>query len=104
MSQQTRQDPGSTPVTIYGRTYHLRGDEDSGYLKELSAIVDEKMREVARTSSTADTLKVAILAGLNLADDYLKACRGEDHGAEASRGPDRRLARLVTLLDEALVE
>jgi cell division protein ZapA len=104
MSQETYRDPGVTPVTIYGRTYRLRGDEDPGYLKELAAIVDAKMREVARASSTADTLKVAILAGLNLADEYLKASRGETSGDTSSEGENERLARLVTLLDEALDE
>ena len=94
----------ATAVTIYGRTYHLRGSEDGEYLTELAALVDEKMREVVEGTGTADTLKVAILAGLNLADEYLKASRGEATGDASSGGEDERLARLVTLLDDALDE
>ena len=45
-----------TPVTIYGKTYHLRGDGDAGYLHELAQEVDRRMREVAETTGTADTL------------------------------------------------
>ena len=101
MSQQTT---AVTPVSIYGRTYRLRGDDDSAYLKELAAIVDAKMREVARASGTADTLKVAILAGLNLADDYLNASRENTSGAETPGRDAKRLEKLVTLLDEALAE
>jgi cell division protein ZapA len=91
-----------TPVTIFGRTYHLRGGDEPGHLTELADLVDEKMREVADATGTADTLKVAILASLNIADDYLKACR---QGAPPGGGlPARRLAKMVAILDEALAE
>jgi cell division protein ZapA len=92
----------STPVTIFGRTYHLRGGGAGGDLTELADLVDRKMREVADATGTADTLKVAILASLNIADDYLKASRGAgpaDHAAS-----DQRLTRMVALLDEVLAE
>ena len=100
MSERSSQVAGSTPVTIFGRTYHLRGDEDDAYLEELASYVDSKMREVADATGTADTLKVAILASLNIADDYLKA--GSDAAPRESKEAGTRLARMVTLLDEAL--
>jgi cell division protein ZapA len=89
-----------TPVTIFGRTYHLRGDEDPAYLQELAGLVDGRMREIAEATGTPDTLKVAILACLNVADDYLQASRGR--APRPDEGTARRLARMVTLLDEAL--
>jgi len=90
--------PAPTPVTIFGRTYYLRGDEDPGYLAELASEVDRKMREVAEATGTADTLKVAILAALNIADDCMQARRA----AGIPAGTEERLQSLVTLLDEAL--
>ena len=97
-------DDGPTAVTIFGRTYRLRGEGDEEYLKELAELVDDKMREVEAATGTADTLKIAILASLNIADDYLKASHGG--GTTSTRRSDsdreRRLARMVTLLDEAL--
>ena len=93
---------GSTPVTIYGRTYHLRGGGDPEYLMELASIVDGKMREIVEGTGTADTLKVAILASLNLADEYLKA--GLDEASSTDVRLEKRLGRMVTLLDEALAE
>jgi hypothetical protein len=75
----------STAVTIFGRTYHLRGDEDPQYLQLLAQRVDSRMR--------------AILASLNLADDSLKAGGG---ASKPSDDTHRRLAQLVIRLDEAL--
>lgn len=92
----------STAVTICGRTYHLRGNEDSAYLQELAALVDSKMQEVARATGTADTLKLAILASLNIADEYLRASGSDSSAASGESG--KRLDRLVTLLDEVLAE
>ena len=97
-----------TPVTILGRTYRLRGAEDPAYLTELAQIVDGKMREIESATGTADTLKVAILASLNIADEYLRADRqlaagGRGKKAPTTRAQEKRLARMITLLDEALV-
>jgi len=91
----------TTTVKIFGQTYHLRGTEDEAYLNELASLVDRQMRDVVEATETADTLKVAILAALNIADDYLQARRGNE--VPLDRETDRRLARMVTLLDEALV-
>ena len=87
----------ATAVTILGRTYHLRGNGDPAYLHELASVVDARMRAVAEATGTADSLKVAILAALNLADDYLQSGRRSHASAQESR-----LEHLVTMLDEAL--
>lgn len=92
---------GPTPVPIFGRTYYLRGDGDPGYLTELAELVDARMRSVAGTTGTADTLKVAILAALNIADEVLRSRR--ESSAPGGAGHDERLVRMVALLDEALV-
>jgi cell division protein ZapA len=90
---------GPTPVTIYGKTYHLRGDGDPGYLHELAREVDRRMREVVEATGTADTLKVAILAALNITDECLQARRGS-----ASADADQHLGRLAALIDEVLAD
>jgi cell division protein ZapA len=91
-----------TAVTIFGRTYHLRGDSKGDYLIELAEFVDGRMREVAEETDTADTLKVSILASLNIADDYLRANRGKAPSRPV--GAQKRVAKLVSILDEALAE
>ncbi len=103
MSETPGNDAAVTPVSIYGRTYQLRGNEDGEYLADLALLVDRKMHDVADSTGTADTLKVAILAALNIADELLQASKGRARVTE--RGPEnKRLARMITLLDEALTE
>jgi len=96
------EDVAATAVTIYGQTYHLRGNEGETYLTELASLVDRRMREVVEATGTADTMRVAILAALNIADDYLQARRGRAVPLDGES--DERLARMITLLDEALAE
>jgi cell division protein ZapA len=55
-------------VDIYDQTYHLRGD-DPDYIRHLAEIVDAKMRAVAAHGKTVDSLRVAVLAALNIADE-----------------------------------
>lgn len=98
MAGASRED--ATAVTIFGRTYHLRGDGDAGYLAELAAEVDRRMRDVAEATGTADTLKVAILAALNVTDEYLRARRSTDLPEDVRD----RLARISNLLGDALAE
>lgn len=87
------------PVEIYGQTYNLRGEGDTSYITDLAAFVDRKMREVSDNTATVDSLKVAILAALNIADEHfqIKGAHKEEH-----LGTTQRLKRLVDLLDRAL--
>ena len=59
----------TTKVTIYNHSYNIRSDGDAEYLKNLAEFVDRKMREIARATSTVDSVKVAVLAALNIADE-----------------------------------
>ena len=62
-------------VEIFGETYKVRGDEDRGYIQDLARYVDSKMKSITESSRTGDSLRVAILAALNIADEYFKLQR-----------------------------
>ncbi|MEO6829836.1 MAG: cell division protein ZapA [Acidobacteriaceae bacterium] len=62
--------PCNLVVDIYDQMYHLRGP-DPKYLEQLSALVDAKMRAVAQHGTTVDSLRVAVLAALNIADELV---------------------------------
>lgn len=64
--------PTSTPtirVEIYNQTYNIRSDGDTEYIIQLAEFVDSRMREISSGTLTVDSLKVAILAALHVADE-----------------------------------
>lgn len=62
----------STSVEIYGETYNVRGEGDPAYLTELAELVDARMHEVASRVTSGDVMKIAILAALNIADEFTR--------------------------------
>lgn len=55
-------------VEIYDQIYHLRGI-DPAYIEQLARVVDSKMHAVSAMGNTVDSLRVAVLAALNIADE-----------------------------------
>jgi cell division protein ZapA len=88
-------------VEIYNQNYHLSG-QDADHIRKLAAQVDAKMRAVAAQGRTVDSLRVAVLAALNLADELSQATGGAP--GEAARVGHARAASLRGLLDEVLEE
>lgn len=68
MADQNPESVQSVTVAIYDQTYHLRGD-NTAYIQQLADMVDGKMRVVASHGKTVDSLRVAVLAALNIADE-----------------------------------
>jgi cell division protein ZapA len=87
-------------VRIYNQTYSIRaGDGNVERTQQLAAMVDQQMREIAQEALTADSLKVAILAALHIADELDKAlCRYEELNEELAI----RSGECVELLDQLL--
>jgi cell division protein ZapA len=57
-------------VEINNQIYNLRAnDGDTEHIQKLAAMVDARMREIKQSGPTVDSLKVAILAALHIADD-----------------------------------
>jgi len=86
-------------VVIYDQEYHMRGDPDPEYIQKLASYLDAKMRAIAGRTRTVDSLRVAVLAGLNVADEYhqLKA------KLEATnKDVDRRADECSEMLDQIL--
>jgi cell division protein ZapA len=84
-------------VEIYDQTYHLSGYE-ARHIRELAARVDSKMRAVAAQGRTVDSLRVAVLAALNLADELSQTATADPRLGRT------RAANLRGLLDEVLLD
>jgi len=90
---------GVVSVRIYDREYSLRTSGNPDRLLSLSALIDRRMREIAASSGTADTLKVAILAALSLADEVSKTA---DELRKMDETVSRRSLECVSMLDRFL--
>ena len=107
-SAPSKPDQSYVTVDIYDQAYHLSGP-DVSHVERLAARVDSRMRAVASTGRTADSLRVAVLAALNLADelaraeDRLRTLEGTLDVAE-SANLHIRAASLRGLLDTVLEE
>ena len=86
-------------VEIHGQRYPIRSGLDPEYVGELAAYVDEKMRLAAKETSAGDTLKLAVIAALNIADEFFRAC---DEVQSEQATITRRTAALERMLDLAL--
>ena len=88
----------SVRVEIYDQTYNLRGS-DPQYIKKLADFVDGRMRTVAQQTATVDSLRLAVLAALNIADEYHILKRKYD---DIAGDFDQRARELSGALDQAL--
>jgi cell division protein ZapA len=86
-------------VEIHGQEYPIRSGLDPAYVAELAAYVDEKMRLATRETPAGDTLKIAVLAALNIADEYFRA---RDEGRRHQDTVTHRAEELERMLDLAL--
>jgi cell division protein ZapA len=101
------QESQSISVDIYDQIYRLRGS-DSAYIEHLAHLVDAKMRAVSAHGGTVDSLRVAVLASLNIADEL--ECLRERYNALAGSLTQTettmrsRSASLSGMLDEVFDE
>jgi cell division protein ZapA len=92
-------EPGYVQVKIYDREYAFRTTGDPERLQRLCVALDRRMREIAESTGAVDTLKVAILVALGLADD-LEQAREELKKMDESLS--RRSLECVSMLERFL--
>jgi cell division protein ZapA len=92
---------GSTNVKIeiYDQAYNVNADQNEEHLQALAAYVDAKMREVASATRIVDSLKVAVLASLNIADELFML---RERQQEIDGPLRKRVEKCVALVEKAL--
>ena len=91
--------PNLVHVEIFGQTYALNAGADAAYVETLAAHVDAQMREVGKAAGAVDSLRVAVLAALNIADECFRLRGGSDSALGEAQ---RRAASLARDLDAVL--
>jgi len=110
MSELDQNAVQSISVDIYDQIYNLRGT-DPAHIEKLAALVDAKMRAVSAQGATVDSLRVAVLAALNIADElfamrerYAAMAGSMDQVNQSQTTLRSRADSLSGLLDSVLEE
>jgi len=86
-------------VEIFNQSYNVAAGEDEEHVRKLAEYVDARMREVSEAIRTVDSVKVAVLAALNIADEMFALRQRQ----EELQGPLRkRVEKCVQLVERAL--
>ncbi len=92
-------EPRIVHVEVHGQRYPIKTTLDPRYVQELATYVNRKMTLAVEASPSSDTLGLAILAAMNIADELFRA-RDERLG-EADH-LSARTAALEQIVDQAL--
>jgi cell division protein ZapA len=87
-------------VEIHGQRYPIRSTLDQEYVARLAHYVDEKMRVAADSTPTSDSLRLAVLTALNVADELFR-CRDSTRAGNGELA--QRAGELERLLDRVLM-
>ena len=86
-------------VEIRGQRYPIRSDLDAKYVNGLARIVDEKIRAASESSPSGDSLRLAVIAALNIADELFR-CQDVQNARRGALA--ERTEALERLVDAAL--
>lgn len=91
---------GVISVQIHGLPYPIRSTLDPEYVARLAAYVDDRIRVVADSAASGDSLRLAVLAALNIADELFR-CRDQLRARDGQLAD--RAGELERLVDQALL-
>ena len=86
-------------VEIMGQRYPIRSELDLEYITHLANYVDEKIQSATELSTGGDTVRIAVLAALNIADEFFRARNTETHVGDDLQ---KRATELEEIVDRAL--
>ena len=87
-------------VSIYGQEYTIKAPADTTYIKNIAEYVDQKMREIQEELNTPQVpAKVAILAAMNIADEFFAIKRDNDKMKNTLEG---KVSSLMEVVEEEI--
>ena len=84
-------------VEIHGQQYPIRSHLDPAYVAELADYVNEKIRLASRDTPAGDTLKLAVLAALNIADEMFRVRDEERRRHDSFTTRSQELERMLDM-------
>jgi cell division protein ZapA len=93
--------PNLVHVEIFGQSYAVQAGIDKKYIETLAAHVDEQMRKVSRATGAIDSVRIAVLAAINIADELFRL---REEGHAGGNRIEERTKDLLQVLSRALDE
>jgi len=88
-------------VNIYGTEYPIKGTTDTEYIRHVAEYVDGKMRDIDQSTSVKSSLKVAILAAINITDELF---REREEKRSLAQELEDKISNLSKLINDTLTE
>jgi len=91
-------------VEIYGQRYPIRSSLDTSYVTKLANYVDQKMQAASDRTRGGDSVRIAVLAALNIADEFMRNKTSETGKSPSTSDAKKLVLQLEQLVDTALSE
>ncbi len=89
-------DTSGVRVVIYDQVYHVRpGESDPQQVEDLARYVDSRMRAIAARTRDVDSLRVAVLTALHIADEFHALQERHDALRDAVRGKSAEISSML---------
>ena len=83
-------------VEIMGEKFTVRSDAEESYVRKVAVYVDGKMQEVMKTTRPIGKSSVAMLAALNIADEYQRLKENHEAIMQRLNHLSKRLSTTLT--------
>ena len=91
--------PQVVTVEIMGQRFLIRSSLDVEYINRLASYVDHKIQAATEHSTGGDTVRITVLAAMNIADEYF---RSRDTETSIELAVKTRAGEIERLVDVAL--
>ncbi|HCU24658.1 MAG TPA: hypothetical protein DF383_06555 [Deltaproteobacteria bacterium] len=82
-------------VTLFNQKFQLKSESDEHYVQRVADYVNQKLFDIQEKTKSVSSLNVALLAALNIADDFFKMKHERKDKVHQARGKIRELIALV---------
>jgi cell division protein ZapA len=94
----------SIEVSLLGSSFTIQSQYDPRYMAEVIGYLQGKIKEVQAASPIRDSLKIALLASLNIVDELFRLRSHPREEGSDSRQIKEITERLIETIDKSLVE
>ena len=82
-------------VTLLNQKFQLKSESDDKYVQRVADYVNKKLFDIQEKTKSVSSLNVALLAALNIADDFFKIKGGEKEKVVQARGKVKEILGLI---------